>query len=124
MDKAILVFAIVYVLKLEDGCYYIGLSHDVNRRLSQHYGGTGALWTRLHKPIEIEKIYFLNHGETDLENKITREYMNLYGEDKVKGGKYNNVKNVKLCRGCQTPMMDTTQYVYCMLCAKERGLIF
>ena len=50
--------------------------------------------------------------------------MNIYGEDKVKGGKYNNVKNVKLCRDCQTPMENSIQYVYCMLCAKERGLIF
>ena len=123
MDKAISVFPIVYVLKLEDGCYYVGMTHDLNRRLSQHYGGTGALWTRLHKPISVEKIYFLNHGETNLEDKITREYMNIYGEDKVKGGKYCSVK-IKLCRDCQTPMENATQYVFCMLCAKERGLIF
>ena len=124
MDKPILVFPIVYVLKLNDGCYYVGLTHDLNRRLSQHFGGTGALWTRLHKPISLEKVYFLNHGETDLENKITREYMNLYGEDKVKGGKYNDIKNVKLCRECQTPMESSTRYVICYICAKEQGRIF
>jgi len=93
MDKPILVFPIVYVLKLNDGCYYVGLTHDLNRRLSQHFGGTGALWTRLHKPISLEKVYFLNYGEEDLENKITREYMKLYGQDKVKGGIYNDIKN-------------------------------
>ena len=124
MDKPILVFPIVYVLKLNDGCYYVGLTHDLNRRLSQHFGGTGALWTRLHKPISLEKVYFLNYGEQDLENKITREYMNLYGEDKVKGGKYNDIKNVKLCRSCQTPMQHTSPYVICYICAKEQGRIF
>ena len=123
MDQAILVYPIVYVLKLEDDCWYVGMTHDMNRRISQHIAGSGSLWTRIHKVISVEKIYVLNHDEIDLENKITRELMNLYGEDKVKGGKYCSVK-IKLCRDCKTEMDPSTQYVYCMFCAKDRGLVF
>ena len=120
MDKPIILYPAVYVLALENGCYYVGMTHDLNRRLSQHFSGTGALWTRLHKPKSVEKVIY-PAIEEDLENKITREYMNMYGEDKVKGGRYCSVK-VKLCRDCQTTI--SPQYIYCMLCAKDRGLIF
>lgn len=89
--KAILVYPIVYVLKLEDECWYIGISTDLNRRLSQHWANDGAKWTKLHKPISVERIIFPADGDS-VENDTTREYMALYGKDKVRGGSWCKVE--------------------------------
>jgi predicted GIY-YIG superfamily endonuclease len=64
---------------------------DLNRRLSQHFSGDGSKWTKLHKPVAVDKIIFPADGNT-IENDTTREYMEKYGKDKVKGGSYCRVE--------------------------------
>jgi predicted GIY-YIG superfamily endonuclease len=41
----------VYALKCEDGSIYIGHTDDIPRRVAEHRAGTGADWTRTHKPL-------------------------------------------------------------------------
>lgn len=43
----------VYVLRCADGSLYTGVSTDVNRRLDDHNGGTGAAYTRSRLPVEL-----------------------------------------------------------------------
>ena len=50
MTKAITIYPAVYVLELEGGNYYVGMSHNLSQRLAQHFSGNGAKWTKLHKP--------------------------------------------------------------------------
>ncbi len=88
--EPIIVYPSLYVLKLEDDCYYIGISHNLNQRWSQHYSGSGAKWTRLHKPVEVVKVIY-PATEKDIENRITLEYMETYGKEKVRGGSYCKV---------------------------------
>ena len=88
--EPILVYPSLYVLKLEDDCYYIGMSHNLNQRWSQHWSGNGAKWTRLHKPLEVVKIIY-PAIEMGIENKVTLEFMEIYGKEKVKGGSYCKV---------------------------------
>jgi len=76
----------VYVLKLEHGCYYVGKSSNVNARYQQHLKGTGAVWTKLHRPIKIMVIY--KDVSPYFEDAITKEYMSKYGVNKVRGGSY------------------------------------
>lgn len=89
--KAVLVYPCVYVLKLVDDCWYVGITHDLNKRLSQHFGGEGSKWTKLHKPIEVERVIFPAEEDT-IENDITKEYMEKYGKDKVRGGSWCKVE--------------------------------
>ena len=43
----------LYVLKLEDDCWYVGIAKDPMKRAYNHCGGSkGAAWTRKHKPIQ------------------------------------------------------------------------
>lgn len=88
--ESLLVHPCIYVLKLEDDCYYVGITMDLNKRLSQHWIGKGAKWTGLHKPVSVEKVIFpvLDHK---MENEVTMEYMEKYGKDKVKGGSWCKV---------------------------------
>ena len=82
----------LYVLKLEDNCYYVGMSRNVEGRLKRHKKGKGAMWTTRHRPIEIFKLVdtgLTNDSEAaQMENELTIEMARLFGPDKVRGGGY------------------------------------
>jgi putative endonuclease len=40
----------VYILQCSDGSYYTGYTKDLYERTKQHENGTGAKYTRTHKP--------------------------------------------------------------------------
>ena len=86
-------YNLVYVLKLQDDGYYVGVSSNLNARLGQHFGGTGSVWTRLHKPIRLLAVWI---GGEDKENEIARIYIERYGFDKVRGGKYLRDKKIPI----------------------------
>ena len=84
--NSFIVSACVYVLELEDQCWYVGVTYNLNLRLGQHWAGEGAKWTRLHKPVcLVETIY---PADRNTENETTEKYFELYGRDKVRGGKW------------------------------------
>lgn len=81
----------LYVLKLEQGKYYIGItSKTPEARLKEHLGGRKTWWTEKYKPLEIIDKKYL--GDLDLaeaklyENRVTREYIKHYGISNVRGG--------------------------------------
>jgi predicted GIY-YIG superfamily endonuclease len=79
----------VYVLQLEDGCYYVGLSTagtGVEQRLTRHLMNIGANWVQQHKAIAVVDFYYPATKET--ENAVTIYYATLYGRDKVRGGSW------------------------------------
>ena len=41
----------LYLIECADGSYYAGVATDVERRYEQHLNGTGARYTRSHKPV-------------------------------------------------------------------------
>ena len=43
----------VYILLTEDDKLYCGYTDDVEKRLLAHVSGTGAKYTRAHKPLKI-----------------------------------------------------------------------
>jgi len=85
MMDAVMVRPMVYVLELEDDCWYIGITHNLNMRYAQHVAGDGALWTKMHPPKRIHEVY-VHEPTFKLENIVTRKYIDIYGEDKVRGG--------------------------------------
>ena len=76
----------IYVLKLVNNKYYVGKSDNVEKRFEQHINGNGSSWTKLHKPLSIEKV--IENANIFDEDNITKEYMSLYGIDNVRGGSY------------------------------------
>ena len=79
----------IYILRLTGGRFYIGKSNDAIRRYQEHLSGRGAAWTKKYPPISLDNII----ESTSLldEDTYTKEYMMLYGVDKVRGGSYANV---------------------------------
>jgi len=88
--KPILILPILYVLKLDNDKYYIGITLNLNQRLSQHFSGDGSKWTKVHKPINVIEIQ-INNVDESLENKVTLEYMKKYGWENVRGGSYTRL---------------------------------
>lgn len=43
----------VYILRCADGSLYTGITNDLSHRLQQHNAGTGAKYTRSHRPVEL-----------------------------------------------------------------------
>ena len=77
----------VYTLELEDGCFYVGHSLDVETRIAGHFlgAGAGAKWTTRHKPVRVLSVV---PGDTLLENLTTIALMVQHGHECVRGGKW------------------------------------
>lgn len=87
---------VLYALKLEDNCWYIGMTHNIAKRFNQHLEGKGAVWTARHKPIEIIETrptnFLLEEPASRLEDAMTIEYALKYGSKFVRGGGYCQTK--------------------------------
>ena len=102
----------IYVLKLESVKYYIGKSNDIHKRFQQHLNGIGSSWTKKYKPLKIEQI--INNTSPFDEDKITKELMNKYGIDNVRGGSYCNIE----LSDFQTQTLKTEIWCAKDLCSK------
>jgi len=80
----------VYVLKLENGNYYVGKTDRGEERLKEHVKGQGAEWTKLHKPKKIHA-YYRNAGGSG-EKKIFNQMVKKYGAKKVRGAHFTKRK--------------------------------
>ncbi|ERJ07372.1 nuclease protein [Halorhabdus tiamatea SARL4B] len=85
----------VYALALDDGCYYIGKSSDPEKRITNHFHGAGAEWTKRHTPITLDRIEAVetNKDAKQREVSLFSEYVEQYGEDNVRGAGYTRVDN-------------------------------
>jgi len=80
----------IYILRLQGEKYYIGKSDNPEKRFEEHKNGCGSSWTKKYKPIEIIKILSnVSHFEED---KVTKEYMDKYGINNVRGGTYVSIE--------------------------------
>ncbi len=86
----------LYVLSLEDGCWYVGMSYNPDKRFVSHKKGKGAAWTRLHKPLSIHETrptdFYDQDSAAKLEDDLTLEYALKYGSQFVRGGGWCQMK--------------------------------
>ena len=75
----------VYILKLNNGKWYVGKSSKINARLRNHFKGKGSGWTSMYTPVTVHKVI---EGSKDLENFITVKLMATYGIANVRGGNW------------------------------------
>jgi predicted GIY-YIG superfamily endonuclease len=82
----------LYALRLEDDCWYIGMSYNPQKRFLKHKSGKGAHWTKLHPPIEVYETrptkHYIQDDAAQEENDMTFEYALKYGSMYVRGGGY------------------------------------
>jgi predicted GIY-YIG superfamily endonuclease len=89
-------FWFLYVLFLENDCYYVGITLYPQERIDAHFKGIGSNFTKRNKPINVVELYCLNISNRKLSYKNetlkTKEYRIKYGSNKVIGGKYLQLK--------------------------------
>jgi predicted GIY-YIG superfamily endonuclease len=78
----------IYVLKLNQGKYYIGKSIQPKYRMKQHFSGKGSSWTKLYPPIQVVETITSNHPFE--EDRMTLEWMQKKGIDHVRGGSFSH----------------------------------
>jgi predicted GIY-YIG superfamily endonuclease len=80
----------LYVLELENGKYYVGTTHNLQRRFQEHVDGAGSVWTRQHAPVAIERSVAVD-GPLH-EDRVTKELMFKHGINNVRGGSYCRIE--------------------------------
>jgi hypothetical protein len=96
----------IYVLKLEQGKYYIGKTNNPQFRLENHCNGNGSAWTQKYKPLKVIKI--LQNKDNYDEDKYTMQYMDKYGIANVRGGSFVKVNLDKSTTDFLTHMSNST----------------
>jgi len=91
----------IYVIKLENNKYYIGETNNILHRIKKHksfYKYIKLIDLVIYEPSD--KITYniriknnLNGNAVLVENRITLEYMNIYGYNNVRGGSYTHKKD-------------------------------
>ena len=77
-----------YILQLEGGNWYVGITKRGTERLYEHFCGLGAKWTKLHKPVSIHAISYIGDNEDSAnvwEKNNTLEMMCQKGYKNVRG---------------------------------------
>lgn len=82
----------IYILALEDHCFYVGRSSDPSARLRDHIDGKGkgSTWTSMHKPIKL--IAIIQSVFREEEDMWTKKLMSHFSIHQVRGGAYSQVK--------------------------------
>lgn len=60
-----------YMVRCCDGSFYTGWTLDPERRAKQHNSGTGAAYTRLHRPVELVYVEEVASRSEALKREIT-----------------------------------------------------
>ena len=87
----------LYVLELEQGKWCIGItSRSVEKRFREHKRGfAGANWTKKYRPLKIHDMKDLGLCDIEkaqlYEGRVTRKYMEQYGDNNVRGGDLTDV---------------------------------
>jgi cellular nucleic acid-binding protein len=75
----------IYTLKLQEGKYYVGKTNNPHFSLDTSFHSNIA-WTMIYKPIKV--LEFIPECDIKDVDKYTRDYMDKYGVDNVRGGTF------------------------------------
>lgn len=91
----------IYVLKLENGKWWVGKTTNIERRINKIRKGIGPPWTIINRMIKVEEV-----RENANLKEVTLEYMQLYGWENVRGyawSQWNMERPPKELRGILEP---------------------
>ena len=89
----------VYILRCNDGSYYVGHTEDVAARVKRHQDGRGAAWTAARRPVSLvfEEELPSEAAAVARERQIKR--WSRYKKDALIAGKLTALKTLSRCRG-------------------------
>ena len=105
----------IYALQLEQGKYYIGKTNNPTFRLENHFNFNGSEWTKKYRPLKVLEIK--SDCDDYDEDKITRQYMDKYGINNVRGGSFVSIRLDKPTIDILKQMSNGTNNK-CFICEK------
>ena len=106
----------IYVLQLEKGKYYVGKTNNPGFRLKSHFDYNGSAWTKKYNPIKMLKL--IPNCDSYDEDKITKQYMDKYGINNVRGGSFVSMvldnPTIQVLK-----QMNNTAHDKCFKCGKK-----
>lgn len=79
----------VYILECSDKTLYVGITNNLDRRISKHNNGTGAKYTKGRAPVTLLKYFIVNSKSEALKLEIKIKKMSR--KDKIELKKINKV---------------------------------
>jgi len=79
----------VFVLELENNCFYVGSCQRLGKSLDEHFSGKGIAWTRDNRVVKVlELVTIPSGGESylKLKSRLVYDYTERYGWENVWGG--------------------------------------
>jgi len=109
----------VYILQLQHGKFYVGITNDLMVRLGQHMTSRGACWTQRFPFLKLQHAESF-HGKTrdemeELENEFTLMVMSKRGIIHTRGGKWAGVTLSPL-QGEELTALVKAQPGLCAMC--------
>ena len=46
----------IYVLALEEDCYFVGRTQNLNEEIGRHFAGKEEGWTKIYKPLKVDRM--------------------------------------------------------------------
>ena len=77
----------VYSLNLENGRKYVGKTDNIKRRMDEHFGGTGAKWTKKYKPESVNHVQVCSSSDNQAKAQtiVYKKMSKYHGVDIVRG---------------------------------------
>ena len=77
----------VYSLNLKGGKKYVGKTTNIKKRLSQHFSGKGAQWTKKNKPVSVNHVQNCKTSKSasKAETIVYKKMRDYHGKTKVRG---------------------------------------
>jgi putative endonuclease len=72
-----------YILRCSDGTYYTGWTTDPTRRTRQHNAGSGAKYTRSHRPVRLVYVEELPDRGSAMRRELQIKRMKREGKEKL-----------------------------------------
>jgi len=82
-----------YILECADGSYYVGITNDLNLRLTEHNSRQGARWTAQRRPVKLR--YAERHSGKSAARKREVEIKGWRREKKI--GLFDSPRNIMAC---------------------------
>lgn len=75
-----------YVLQLQNGKFYVGITDNIYQRLLDHKmrSPSAAVWVREHGPVT-RVVQIIRNAPPDAETLLTLEFMDMFGYENVRG---------------------------------------
>jgi hypothetical protein len=84
----------IYLIELKSNKYFVELTNNIINNLKTDFYHFNYHWTRKYEPVKIIEKNMIEDVDIDIDklDKFVEKYMNIYGIDNVRGGRYNNIK--------------------------------